>query len=174
MAKFTDLTSEKVFAVLNNFADTPVLHANYDDEHLAKCIYFASPFFTDKSMAVCDYACDVAEKYNRKIYFPHKHQYSSPQETYDANINNIKLADEVIAFIGEKDCGTSFEIGYAKALGKKVTLLAFTLDDIYQSKTNLMLAIDCGIIPIKRLQSYLARGDCQINYVDSDRWDYIE
>lgn len=174
MAKFTDMTSKEVFAVLNNFADTLVKGANYDDEHLAKRIYFASPFFTDKSAAVCDYAFDVAEKYNRKVYFPHKHQYSSPQEMYDANINNIKLADEVIAFIGEKDCGTSFEIGYAKALGKKVTLLAFTLDDIYQSKTNLMLAIDCGIISMKRLQEYLAGACYKINYIDSDMWDYIE
>lgn len=174
MPKFTDMTSEEVFAKLNKYANTFVQNVDYDDEHLAKRIYFASPFFTDKSMAICDCAYNVAEKYNRKVYFPHKHQYNSPRETYDANIDNIKLADEVIAFIGEKDCGTSFEIGYAKALDKKVTLLAFTWDDIYQSKTNLMLAIDCGIITLDILQEYLARGYCQRNYINFDTWDCIE
>ena len=63
--------------------------------------------------------------------------------------------DMLIAFISEKDSGTAFEIGYAKALDKQVVLLCYNEDD-FKSTTNIMLAFAAdAIIPVSDLPKLL-------------------
>lgn len=92
-------------------------------------IYLAAPLFSDGERA---YNREVAELL-RKNYF----EVFLPQETsedpetrnpgeqgriFSVNLNALKAADMVVAVIdgADADSGTSWEMGYASALGKKV------------------------------------------------------
>lgn len=120
-------------------------------------IYFAGPWFTKKSNEVMMHCIDVAKDCARyiEVYFPRAHTADKPSKTFDDNVKAIQDCDMLIAFISEKDSGTAFEIGYAKALDKQVVLLCYNEDD-FKSTTNIMLAFAADtIIPVSDLPKLL-------------------
>lgn len=120
-------------------------------------IYFAGPWFTKKSNEVMMHCIDVAKDCARyvDVYFPRAHTANKPSKTFDDNIKAIQDCDILVAFISEKDSGTAFEIGYAKALGKQVVLLCYNEDD-FKSTTNIMLAFAAEVvIPMSDLSLFL-------------------
>lgn len=103
--------------------------------------YLAGPWFTEKADILENYAYSVykASGTEHKIFRPRTDGKDSPYETYLGNLEAINKCDVVLALISEKDVGTAFEIGYARALGKYVILVGFNNKD-FERKTNLMLA----------------------------------
>lgn len=106
-----------------------------------KKIYLAGPWFTEKSDILENYVYNISRLCNNKykVFRPRSEVKEHPLDTFYGNVNAIKECDILVAVISEKDVGTSFEIGYAKALNKQVCLVGFNEND-FKSKTNLMLA----------------------------------
>lgn len=105
--------------------------------------YLAGPWFTEKADILEKYAYSMYEatsKNNNCVVFrPRTDGKETPIETFMGNLNAIDDCDVVIAQISEKDVGTAFEIGYAKAKDKIIYLVGFDKKD-FERKTNLMLA----------------------------------
>lgn len=103
--------------------------------------YLAGPWFTEKADILENYVYDVYKASNtyHKVFRPRTDGKDTPFETYMGNLEAINDCDMVLAQISEKDVGTAFEIGYARALGKYIILVGFNEDD-FKRKTNLMLA----------------------------------
>ena len=109
---------------------------------MKKCsIYFAGPWFTPEQRYEMDLVREISKycenKYN--IYFPVEHQFSTPKDTYNANVKEINNADIVVALVSYKDVGTAYELGIATALNKRIVLLAKD-KFCFSNKTNIMLA----------------------------------
>jgi len=119
-------------------------------------IYLAAPLFSDAERA---YNLEIAELL-RKNYF----DVFLPQETSDdpetrntdehrriftVNLNALKAADMVVAVIdgADADSGTSWEMGYASALGKKVIGIRtdFRRAGIHE-RVNLMLEESSNVV----------------------------
>ena len=140
-------------------------------------LYFAGPWFTTKGKLLMDGIIEAVEhlgsacKYN--VYFPKQHTATSPYITYNDNIDAIDEADVVIALVCEKDVGTAFEIGYAKAKNKDIYLLGYD-KTCFESKTNIMLAFagDDNIV-LDDLMHFLRDEDYQSISV-ADSWENKE
>ena len=106
-------------------------------------IYLAGPWFTEKADILERYAYNIYEavrdKSDCKVFRPRTDGSGEPFDVFLGNISAICDSDLVIAQISEKDVGTAFEIGYARALGKEIILVGFDKKD-FERKTNLMLA----------------------------------
>ena len=104
-------------------------------------IYLAGPWFTEKADILEQYAYNVYEASNspHKVFRPRTDGKDTPYETFTGNLEAIADCDLILAQISEKDVGTAFEIGYARALGKAIVLVGFSNKD-FGRKTNLMLA----------------------------------
>ena len=104
-------------------------------------IYLAGPWFTEKADILEKYAYDVykASNSSHEVFRPRTDGKDTPFETFMGNIEAIVNCDLVLAQISEKDVGTAFEIGYARALCKDIVLVGFNEKD-FERKTNLMLA----------------------------------
>ncbi len=119
-------------------------------------IYLAAPLFSDAERA---YNLEVA-KLLRNNYF----DVFLPQETsedpetrnteeqgriFTVNLNALKAADMVVAVIdgADADSGTSWEMGYASALGKKVIGIRtdFRRAGVHE-RVNLMLEESSGVV----------------------------
>lgn len=104
-------------------------------------IYLAGPWFTEKAdiLEKCTYEIYKASNSKHKVFRPRTDGKDNPWETFRGNVEAIVNCDLVLAQISEKDVGTAFEIGYARALGKDIILVGFDEKD-FERKTNLMLA----------------------------------
>ena len=103
--------------------------------------YLAGPWFSEKANIIENYANTISSlcKNKYEVFRPREHSTNNPYETYLGNIKAIYECDLLVALITEKDVGTAFEIGYARALGKDIILVGFSESD-FERKTNLMLA----------------------------------
>ena len=104
-------------------------------------IYLAGPWFTEKADILEKYAYSMYEATESKhtVFRPRTDGKETPYETFMGNLNAIQECDLVVAQVSERDVGTAFEIGYARALNKKIVLVVFDEKD-FERKTNLMLA----------------------------------
>ena len=106
-------------------------------------IYLAGPWFTEKADILEKYAYSMYEATNCEdkieVFRPRTDGKDTPFETFMGNLEAIDNAHIVIAQVSEKDVGTAFEIGYARAKGKDIILVGFDEKD-FAKKTNLMLA----------------------------------
>lgn len=98
-----------------------------------KKIYIAGPevFFPDLGKVYYDHVRAVLEDKGVVPLIPLDNEVSGALKIRNANIDMIKASDAIIADLSpfrgkEPDCGTTFELGYAAALGK--VLLPFTAD----------------------------------------------
>ncbi|MCL1945125.1 MAG: nucleoside 2-deoxyribosyltransferase [Firmicutes bacterium] len=130
-------------------------------------IYFAAPWFDDNSFAMMKWienAVDILQPYSRfDVYFPRQHDGATPKDTFYQNVNAIKDADTVVAWISPKDVGTAWEIGMAYTLGKHIILLGYD-QTCFSSHISLMFAYNgrCIVLDnfIKLLLGNLQDDDC--------------
>jgi nucleoside 2-deoxyribosyltransferase len=106
-------------------------------------IYLAGPWFTEKADILEKYAYSMYEATDDvndcTVFRPRTEGKESPLLTFYGNLDAIDSCDVVVALISEKDVGTAFEIGYARAKKKVIYLVGFDEKD-FERKTNLMLA----------------------------------
>lgn len=110
-------------------------------------IYLASPFFNEKELDYYEKVLNILEKKNLTVYAPLKNEISREnktkelwaKQTFNKDIEEIKKADVVVMlFYGlYSDSGTSWECGYAFAIGKPVVVV-----HLHEGKSNCM--INCG------------------------------
>lgn len=145
-------------------------------------IYLAGPWFTEKGDILEKYTYSMYEATNCKdkieVFRPRTDGKDTPWETFVGNLEAINNAHMVIAQISEKDVGTAFEIGYARAKHKDIVLVGFDEND-FKRKTNLMLAFagDACITIDKLWKIFAGTIDYSkdvINTDNLDEWRNIE
>lgn len=164
---------------MQQYLDTLTENVSQVPEYVVKKkIYFAGPWFTERAKMCYDYCTNVKRilgkrcKYN--VFWPRYMKKCSPQDAFRKDIEELDNADVVIAFISDKDVGTAFEIGYAKAKNIPIVLLVFDETD-FESKTNLMLAYAGNAIPISKFDKFLLNELTPNDYINTDfKWEDVE
>lgn len=141
-------------------------------------LYFAGPWFDDEAESIMDYAewlqdqlCEVGlNKYN--VYFPRRHNESTPHETFLSNIDAIDDCEEMIALVSSKDVGTAYELGLATSHIRNIPITLLGVDeDTFKSKTNIMLAFCTDTyIGVDQLRSFLM-GETVVSYKMTNTWE---
>ena len=144
-------------------------------ENIPTCIhtskmYFAGPWFNDKSKAFYDAIleiakiCDCISDYD--IFFPRCQVNETPFNAFMKNVGNIQNADMVVAFVDDKDVGTAWEIGMAYSLNKKIVLIGLGASAaVAQDMANKLLRAGCNAIAYSDTHmqaiavSYMSPGD---------------
>lgn len=86
-----------------------------------RMIYLAGPFFDMGQKWLINECRDILHDYGNDVFSPwHDVGFGDPKFLTPANINAIKKADLIFAVLNGKDPGTLFEIGYARALKKRI------------------------------------------------------
>lgn len=141
-----------------------------------KRLYFAGPWFSQKSKAFYEAAMYIAELvYNYSeycIYFPMCQVNETPYDAYKNNVTNIVQCDTLVAFVDEKDTGTAWEIGMASALNKDIILIGLD-ETTFLSHTNVMLAFSGTCITLSEFAKFLSG----LNYNTikiKNQWEGIE
>lgn len=138
-------------------------------------IYLASPFFNDKELDNYEKVLTILEKKDLIIYAPLKNQISREnktkeqwaKQTFRKDIEEIKTSDVVVMlFYGlYSDSGTSWECGYAFAIGKPVVVV-----HLHEYKSNCM--INCGsysnLKGLQELENYDFNKMPIYNYYNTD------
>lgn len=141
-----------------------------------KKLYFAGPWFTEKSKVFYDTILDIANNYNLftdyEIFFPRCQINEKPFDAFVKNVSNIQDADSVVAFVDEKDVGTAWEIGMAYSLGKNIILLGLD-ESTFLSHTNVMLAFTGTCITLKEFVNFLT-GKTYKTIKIKNKWEGIE
>lgn len=141
-----------------------------------KKLYFAGPWFTEKSAAFYDAIltissnCDLFTDY--EIFYPRRQVNRKPFDAFVKNVGNIQDADIVVAFVDEKDVGTAWEIGMAYSLGKKVILLGLD-ETTFLSHTNVMLAFTGSCTTLREFAKLLVGKNYRTIEIE-DKWEGIE
>lgn len=155
------------------------MESYYIGKRTSKTVYFAGPWFTNEQLNTYTYFLELVKresklrklKYN--IFFPYLFK-GTPNECFKADVMAIDTSDVLIAWIDYKDCGTSFEMGYAKAKGKKIYVIVENIEKLLKSKTNLMLAKSAdGIIFSNSFDSFL-RGEQNAHGMPEFNWEEVE
>lgn len=145
LSNFDIMTIEELENSLRKIVDN--VHCYSCDKVKTKTIYLAGPWFTPTANALEKAAANiynnVAGRSDYNLFRPRVENKDTPYETFHGNIEAIDNADLVVALISEKDVGTAFEIGYAKAQGKNIVLVGYDESD-FERKTNLMLAFSAN------------------------------
>ena len=84
--------------------------------------------------------------------------------------------DIVVAFVSTKDVGTAFELGHAYRAGIPIYLLVYDIDDVAESKTNLMLAMSAkGIFTLSNWIDFLLDNMNNMEFIEiKNKWEGIE
>ena len=141
-----------------------------------KKVYFAGPWFDERSDAFYECARSIVQKYRDmyEVFYPKYVQHDSPKETFDSDVRNVLNCDMMLALIERKDVGTAWEIGMAHVLNKEIYLVVLD-ETCKQSKTNLMLAMTGKCITIEHLDALMSgtiRAEDFVNFGES--WEAIE
>lgn len=97
----------------------------YPDSGRKKNIYLAGPFFSMSERWLVKELRQVLIGFGNDVFSPfHDVGLGINKELVDKDIEGIKRCDVLLAVARGLDPGTFFEIGYARALGKKVIVFA--------------------------------------------------
>jgi len=124
-------------------------------------IYLAGPLFTMAEIKFNENLSEALTKRGYEIYLPQREcsLCTENDDIYNVCIEGIKKSDIILAVLDgtDADSGTSFEAGYALALGKKIiglrTDFRNTGDD---GGLNLMLSKSCQHL----IQYSILEEDC--------------
>lgn len=118
-------------------------------------IYFAAPLFTQAEIEFNEKVCNVLRGEGFEVFLPQENDDNDDsrdagclRRIYDKDISGVIWCDTVVAVIdgGDADSGTSFEMGYAKALGKRVIALRTDFRSYGDELVNLMLECESEIV----------------------------
>ncbi len=163
--------------VYNNYRKTALLAALPVTQK--RKLYVAGPWFDDRAKNFMEDVKKVFEAYEPvsawEPYFPMDHTKDTPYDTFLDNVNQIRDCDAVLAIISSKDVGTSFEIGFARGLGRRIFILTFD-ETCYLSKTNIMLAYSTdNRIALKNLGKFVTDQLSYSDYIKIDNnWENKE
>lgn len=106
-------------------------------------IYLAGPFFNKKSINDNKIAADILKELygEENVFVPQEHEIPDAwsldndawaKRVFEMDIAALKKSDVVfVCYYGmDSDSGTSFEQGYAHALGKSIIILNFASDNV--------------------------------------------
>ena len=148
-----------------------LLHLKYHTvckDYKPKKIYFAAPWFDDKSKSLYAYCQSIYEylksmgQLKASVFFPKDVQHEKPVDTFENDVKCVKECDVLVALVDKKDVGTAWEIGMAYALNKPIYLIGLD-ESTFSSKTNLMLAFTGKMITIDKWADFLTG-----NLIDSE------
>lgn len=119
-----------------NFIESSVLPVELDDrgrKEIKKAqgkMYLAGPFFSIGQRWLVDEVRRVLRGLNLSVFSPlHDVGRGSAHEVAPRDISAIHECDAMFAIVDGVDSGTIFEIGYARALGKRVFALAQSVSE---------------------------------------------
>jgi nucleoside 2-deoxyribosyltransferase len=101
-------------------------------------IYLAGPdIFRTDANTWAESAREICRRYGYEPLLPIDHGETEAEKIFQANIDLIRKAQVVVANLNpfrgaEPDSGTCFEVGYALALGKKVSAYMTHLETVAQ------------------------------------------
>ena len=135
-------------------------------------IYIAGPWFTEeqrKAMDELEIQCKrlpqcIYPRYDCKVYM----DTGDTDAAFNFNCKAIKNCDALIVLLTkDKDVGTAFEIGYAKAFNKAIYFVAAD-EQVFKSKTNLML-LKAGIpVKMQRIGDFILRNLQERTFMPND------
>lgn len=133
-------------------------------------VYIAASLFSVRERLFLSRLADFLVKQGFNVYLPHRDSGliesnldMMSKTVFIKNIEGIKESDLIIALVNgpEIDSGTSWEIGYAYALGKEIICIT---DDmrVNENTVNLMIYMSCS--------HFLIINDFNIKITNSDEW----
>ncbi len=109
-----------------------------------KKIYLAGPFFTITERWLIEELRTTLLDFNNSVFSPY-HDVGvngTSEEIVEQDLQAIQNCDVMFAILSGSDVGTIFEIGYAKALGKKVVVLA---ENVRENDLLMLIGSNCII-----------------------------
>jgi hypothetical protein len=108
-----------------------------------RSVYLAGPFFTIAERWLIEECKEKLVEFGNRVFSPyHDIGIGDPHQVVPKDIVEIKKTDLLFAIMNGLDPGTLFEIGYAKALGKRVVVLA---ENIGINDLTMLIGTDCEI-----------------------------
>ncbi|HJJ56411.1 MAG TPA: nucleoside 2-deoxyribosyltransferase, partial [Methanocorpusculum sp.] len=166
---YGDNKTNEAGVFMKRFSKYPLI----DVKQFAKYhIYLAAPLFSESQRRYNEtIASFLASKYY-DVYLPQSvddtvqsRQSNREKLIYQSNINALKQSDIVVAIIdgSDVDSGTAWEMGYAKAMGKRVIAIRSDFRKYSKSElVNLMLESDIDVISnYMDLVSVIENTQCQ-------------
>ena len=93
-------------------------------------VYLAGPFFTVGQLHVVEEVRRLLQEFGLEVFSPlHDVGLGPAEEVASKDIEALREAEVVFAIIDGLDSGTIFEVGYARALDKRVDVLAQTVEE---------------------------------------------
>jgi nucleoside 2-deoxyribosyltransferase len=122
---------------------TPTEFPTATSQSKSNTVYLAGPFFTMADRWLINELRDKLLEFGNKVFSPfHDVGFGTPQQVVDKDLSGIQKADIVLAVANGIDAGTIYEIGYARAIGKKVVVLA---ENVTDSDLTMMIGSECEI-----------------------------
>ncbi|WP_236961022.1 nucleoside 2-deoxyribosyltransferase [Methylobacterium durans] len=117
-------------------------------------IYLAGPFFDLAQRWLVEEALERLQALGAPVFSPlHEVGMGRPaQETATADLEGLDRCAAVLALLDGADPGTLFEVGYARAHGKPVVVLAERVEDLH-----LTMLAGSGCAVVRDLTSALYR-----------------
>ena len=181
ISTYNKLDKDDLLKVIDVEKEAALASVFYSKEYIPTCIktsklYFAGPWFTEKSAAFYDAVLTISNNCNLfseyKTFYPRCQVNKKPFDAFVKNVSNIQDADMVVAFVDEKDVGTAWEIGMAYSLGKKVILLGLD-ETTFLSHTNVMLAFTGSCTTLRELGKLLVGKEYKTIEIKNE-WEGIE
>lgn len=110
------------------------------DENKQRVVYLAGPFFNMSQLWMVEETFSQLSSHGLKVFSPfHEIGVGKPEEVVRQDIDAIAKGDGLFALLDGYDAGTLFEIGFARALNKPVTILITSKD-----RANLAMLVGTG------------------------------
>lgn len=143
--------------------ETPTLYKPTNSRAESKKIYLAGPFFTMAQRWLVNEFRTSLNEFGNNVFSPFhdvglafvddENSETGLTQMANADLNAIHNADLVVAIICDKDPGTLFEVGYARALGKEVLIYSENVSD---ADLFMMYGSDCKIVSDFSTAIYMA------------------
>ncbi|RZK25565.1 MAG: hypothetical protein EOO43_05185 [Flavobacterium sp.] len=110
-----------------------------------KKIYLAGPFFSMPERWLINRLREALIDFGNEVFSPmHDVGFDgTPYDIVNKDLGGLQECDVILAVLNRLDTGTIFEIGYAKALSKRVVILTENIDD---KELLMMVGAGCEIV----------------------------
>lgn len=106
-------------------------------------VYLAGPFFTMQQRWLVDETRRCLTDFNLEVFSPfHEVGMGTPSYVATADLSGLEECDRVFALLDGLDCGTLFELGYARAKG--IPVYAFS-QVVSEADLKMIVGSDCRV-----------------------------